>query len=437
VLPRILMLSDRARIGGAAVAAGWLADGLSSSGAEVVRVVAQQDDQRNPTGSLRFSPPIGGPVSLKLALWRTLPAGARRSLRRFAARKFVELLDRLGPDLVNVHNLHNGEWAGWSVEMIQAAQERVPTVWTLHDMWSFTGRCAYSFDCDRYLSGCNHLCPTADEYPRLGRAEIAAAWRSRVELLGSASNLVGVAPSRWLAERARAAGWQGRRIEVIPYGVPTGSLFPVERQQARRELGLSPDGLYLLFAGVALNERRKGGEMLRQALERLGSRRVELLTMGRPSPAMLSGLPHTSLGFISSEAEKRLVYSAADVLLFPSLSDNLPLTVLEAIACGTPVIAFRTGGVGEAVRPGISGWIVDQLTADALARRLELVLDEISSGIDLRENCRRLALDEYDSGLTAAAYRRLFDELIVESTSTNKASRRGVSPWQLSSNRER
>src|SRR5262249_5214313 len=132
------------------------------------------------------------------------------------------LLTLARPDIINVHNLHGAAPWGWGPRLVEVCLEFAPVVWTLHDMWSFTGRCAYSYDCEKFISGCDASCPTPDEEPKLPAERIHAAWEERRALYARhVDDLVIVTPSRWLAEQARRGMFARHRIEVIPYGLET------------------------------------------------------------------------------------------------------------------------------------------------------------------------------------------------------------------------
>jgi glycosyltransferase involved in cell wall biosynthesis len=408
----IVLVSDHEILGGAAQSASRLAAALCLH-ERVSRVVLFPQGDGHP--------------------WRTVPLRREESyLRRqfyrvprrfwptrfprpatpvFAAGQMARTLRRLRPDIINLHNLHSAFPWGWRPQLAAVTARFAPVVWTLHDMWSFTGRCAYSYDCERFCSGCGADCPTALEHPCLPAEDIASAWQQRQRMFHAAPDLVAVTPSRWLAREAQRGLWAEHRVEVIPYGVPTETYRPLPRAAARRALGLSAAGPVLLVAAVDLTERRKGAALLSQ----LPARPCTVLTMGRGTlPALDPAIHVHALGWVEDEATRVLAYNAADALLHPAPVDNLPNVVLEALACGTPTIALPIGGVPEMVRPGVSGWLAAAPTAAALAQAVERALAELAQGSDLRTACRQLAQDEYPLELQAHRYRRLFAELRLQ-----------------------
>jgi glycosyltransferase involved in cell wall biosynthesis len=408
----IVMLSDAETEGGAVVAASRLAQALVEAGQKVTRLVAYPDGDEHTwnTSSLTSPDP---PALGRRIMRRLLPEGPRRSWDRSAVHnRLAARLDSLSPDVINVHNLHKAAGDNWSAELARICGDQAPTVWTLHDMWSFTGRCAYSYDCKKFLSGCDSTCPTPEEHPPLAPDKIAQAWNERRRVLSSNANLTAVAPSRWLAREAREGLWAGRRVEVIPYGLPLNVYRPVERALARDALGIKARGPVLVMAAQFLTERRKGGEILEKALAQLSRRPITLVTLGAGHLGFRADGVHVhELGYVDHERTKVLAYSAADLFAHPAPVDNLPNVVMESLACGTPVVGFAIGGMTDMVRPGRTGWLCDSVSPEALAITLQQALSDVDHGTDLRGSCRAVAEAEYDSSLQARQYLSLFRSL--------------------------
>lgn len=407
---RIVLLSDLEAQGGAAVAASRLAQGLCDTGHQVTRLVAVRDGAEHPWKTVVLSPthPVRDQIVRRL-----IPGCWRGRRDRFTVHRLLErALRSLQPDVINLHNLHWASWRGWSPEMATVCATHAPTVWTLHDMWSFTGRCAYSESCRKFLQGCDASCPTPNEYPALPPGEIAGAWSDRRRLFTSGLRLTAVTPSRWLAVEAQHGFWAGHRVEVIPNGLRLDVYKPAERELARKALGIETAGPVLLMAGQTITDRRKGGELLVAALSSLNARPLTILTLGSGRlPVNFEGICHHSLGHIDHERTLALAYSAADLFVHPSLADNLPNVVAEAIACGTPVAGFPVGGMPEMVRAGHTGWLAREVSPAALAETLELALSELTRGVNLRAACRSVAEQEYGHERQVGRYVALFQSL--------------------------
>jgi glycosyltransferase involved in cell wall biosynthesis len=321
------------------------------------------------------------------------------------------MLRKLSPDVIIAHNLHD---AGWWPDLISACARHAATIWVLHDMWSFTGRCAYSGDCRKFVSGCDDTCPTPTEYPVLAPRLIAGAWKSRGRLFMGHPDLVAVCPSRWLAGEAKAGLWKGHRVEVIPYGVPLDVYKPLDRAVARAALGIDTPGPVLVMSAQYIGDRRKGPSMLVEALQRVTHRPLTVVTMGRGSlPIKAPGVYIHSLGYVDHERTRVLAYNAADMCVHPATADNLPNSVMEAIACGTPAIGFPVGGVLELVRPGQTGWLAGTVSGEALAEAIDRAFQDLFAGIDLRLTCRAVGESEYSSELQVDRYLELIRSLGV------------------------
>lgn len=405
----VVMLSDAETKGGAATAASRLAEALHRLGHRVTRIVHLASGQAHSWSTLS----LDSESSLRRATRAMLPSQIRKTFEMQSARQRLdEVLDILSPDVVNVHNLHSygaARRAGWSAGLVRICASHAPTVWTLHDMWSFTGRCAYNYDCRKFLTGCDATCPTPTEHPALAPKKIARAWESRRQLLSTQHGLVAVAPSRWMAQEAQSGLWVSHRVEVIPYGLPLDVYRPLDRALAREALGIRTRGPVLLVAADDLTERRKGMNVLLDALQFVSQRPLTLLTMGAGSLTYNEKeIFPFHLAYVQDEHHKALAYNAADILVHPAPVDNLPIVVMESIACGTPVVAFPTGGVPDLVRPAQTGWIADVVSAQALASEIQQALNDLDRGTDLGPTCRRIAETEFDMDLQARRYVELY-----------------------------
>jgi glycosyltransferase involved in cell wall biosynthesis len=405
----IVMLSDYETQYGAAISASRLAEALCQQQYRVTRIVGEWDRAEHPWATVRLWP--------SLFVWGMCHVMAHDPWLEFSAwslgRQLHSILDDLQPDVINIHNLHGMMWTGWSLDLVRACAEHAPTVWTLHDMWSLTGRCAYSYDCGKFSTGCDAGCPTYGEYPELEPSRIAEAWLQRRELLSHFSQLAAVNPSTWLKRQAQQGLWARHRVEGIPNGLPLDVYCPMDRGRARSELGLPATGPVLIAIATNLAERRKGAALLIEALRRLPPRSMTLITLGAGHlDCDIEGIDVHPLGYVADERTKMLAYNAADLSVHPAPVDNLPNTVMEALACGTPVVGFPIGGVREMVRPGETGWLADDVTGDALARALSNALEQVAGGVDLRKSCRVVAEAEYGADLQADRYVALFRSML-------------------------
>lgn len=408
---KILMLSDFETDGGAAIVAERLATALSRRGHSISRVVYGADQEPHSWSRYRLLPRNQLAYrTFRRSLSSPLADKADRVITR---RSYAKILRRERPDVVNIHNLHGALDVGWSLDLVHESASNHPTVWSLHDMWSFTGRCAYSYDCMKFIEGCDHHCPTPHEYPSLEPALIAGAWSARKELLASHPNMVAVSSSRWLAQVASAGSWRSHEVSVIPYGLPLDVFRPTDGPTARNMLGIPSSGLVLLVAAADLADRRKGFHLFVEALRKASVPPLTLVTFGRGRPNVnIPGVTEKHLGFLEDDRKKAAAFSAADVYVHPAIAEAMGYVVMESLACGTPVLAFPVGGVVDMVRPSTTGWLATDVSSDALRSALEKAFRDLQAGLDLSKGCRRVAELEYGDDLMAERYETLFLSMI-------------------------
>jgi len=243
-------------------------------------------------------------------------------------------------------------------------------------------------------------------------------WRRKANSWRDA-NLTIVTPSHWLADCARASSlFKDRRIEVIPYALNTELYRPENRRLARETLKLPQDKHLILFGSLdATREPRKGFDLLVSALRDLGTYgwndRVELVVFGAAQPQNPPdlGFPTHFLGHLHDEYSLALAYSAAEVMVVPSIQDNLPQTGIEALACGTPVVAFNTAGMRDIVAHERTGYLARPFEIDDLARGIAWVLEDGERRRLLSRQARQKAESEFSQGVVARRYLGLYEEL--------------------------
>lgn len=411
---RYVLVSDAEHRGGAGIAAGRLASALAARGHEVHWVSARPDGRAHAWRSVPFRP--SGPRRVLNRLAQRGPAAVRWRLHEaLVTRPLGQVLDALAPDVVNIHNVHG---ARWQVGVADAVPPLVRLLWTLHDMWTFTGRCAYAYDCRQFLDGCTATCPTPDEYPTLDPSRIAAAWAARAGVLRQRPAATAVAPSRWMAREARAGLWRDHAVVHIPNGVPADTYFPLPRHVGREALGLDRRDRVVVVMAERLGERRKGWAYLHAALARLKAPALRVLLVGEGASQVDVPPPHRALalGQVDDVARQREILSAAEVLVHPAPVDNLPNVVLEAMACGLPTVAFAVGGLPDMVQTGVNGWLAPVVSPEALSDTLATALDAVGGAEASRISaaCREIATTAYDPDVQAGRYESLVRDGVVD-----------------------
>jgi glycosyltransferase involved in cell wall biosynthesis len=286
-------------------------------------------------------------------------------------RRTVAIIERSKPDIVVLGNLHSAEGPP---ELIDGISARWPTYVVMHDFWILTGRCAYTGGCEKLIGGCDEGCPTADQYPVLPRTQIAPAWRAKRRLLKGPHAPVLLANSSYTQAFAhRALGPTAMpAVEPIRLGVPTDVFVPHDKIAARQVLGLEEDSFVLLVAATAIDDPRKGGDLLAAALAQIQIPNLLVVAAGWYDTAKPSRVPGLRrMGYIEEPARMALLYAAADLFVGPSREETFGQVYVEAAACGTPAVAFRTSGVVDAMKDGVSGVLVPVQTAGALAEAIQ------------------------------------------------------------------
>jgi glycosyltransferase involved in cell wall biosynthesis len=408
----VALVSDRVN-GGAAIACCRLYHGVVSLGSDA-RWIALGDERGK--GASLASDWIPGRVLVLQRLMSRFISSEKWSWRLQAELNNITLSEHLRKkkwELINLHNVHDGVSFG----LLSKLPKRLPVVWTLHDMWPLTGYCCYSYSCGKYEDGCTGECPQAHLWGRMSKSP-ENGWLARQSFYRrNLKRLHFVSPSRWLAGCARARLHEEVSVSVIPYGVPLDVFKPARDKRAvRLALGLPLEGSIVLCGAQNIDDARKGTRYLMQAIEMLNKRRREAVTVVAFGNAPKgSGLPadwiHT--GTIRDEALLNLYYSSADVFVLPSLADNLPNTLIEATAAGTPCVTSDVGGCPDIVREGETGFVAKQQDAEDLAQCIEKVLEmDNERWRQMSVTCRRVAVAEYDVKLQAQRYLELFVEMI-------------------------
>jgi glycosyltransferase involved in cell wall biosynthesis len=331
----------------------------------------------------------------------------------------VSNVNALNPDIVNLH------WtSGGYLQIESIAKFKQPVILTLHDMWAFTGGCHYNEDCDRYTKSCGS-CPqlgsTKDfDLSRRVWQRKAKAWKN--------VNFTIVALSNWMAKSIRNSSLlQNAQVEIIPNGLDAIKYRPFAPKTARDILGL-PYGKKLLLTG-SLNktsEKRKGSHLLLAALEELHKTElrdeIELIIFGSSNSdkALNLGFKAHYLGILNDDCSLALAYSAADVFVAPSLQDNLPNTVMESLACGTPCIAFDIGGMPDMIEHRQNGYLARPYQTEDLAQGIAWVLGNQERHQSLSGRAREKVEQEFSQEIQARRYQSLFYSVLNQSASIKR-----------------
>jgi glycosyltransferase involved in cell wall biosynthesis len=340
----------------------------------------------------------------------------KRTTKEFSCQwlpdKVLGRIEEIQPDIVNIH------WVCEGLASIRTLGSiNYPTVWTLHDMWSFTGGCHYTADCTRYEERCG-ACPKlgSDREWDLSRW----VWKHKSSVWKNISPYI-VTPSQWLADCVlRSSLLQGSQVKVIPYGIDLTVYRPTGKTLARKLLNLPVEKTLLLFGAVnPTQDRRKGFHLLQPALQTLKamgySDSVELAIVGTShvDETLNLGFKIHCLGILRDDLTLAVAYSAADVFIAPSLQDNLPNTVLEALACGTPCVAFDIGGMPDLIDHEINGFLAKPYEVESLANGIAWTMQSDQTQ-QLGHHAREKAERAFPLQLQASRYQSLFEEVMEQ-----------------------
>ena len=302
-----------------------------------------------------------------------------------------------------------------------------PIIWNLQDMWAFTGGCHYSGDCLNYEKSCGNCVqflknPSEEDLSR-------NTWERKLDKFRNL-NLTIVSSSDWLAQKARESSlFKDLKVITIPTPIDVEIFRPTPKDVAATFFQLSPEKKYILFAAVKISDKRKGFTYFKEAFSMLDARlsnpehrtsnpehrkeNVEILIFGQAQASDFEGLPFkvNILGRLSDLETIAKAYSAASVFVIPSLEDNLPNTVIESMACGTPVVGFNTGGIPEMIDHNITGYVADYKSSEDLAKGIYWTLFESDYQV-LLDNSRQKVLDNYSEKVIAEKYRKVYQSLV-------------------------
>lgn len=263
----------------------------------------------------------------------------------FETYKLLKKIDEFKPDIIHLHNLHDS-YINFPMLFSYIKKHNVPTVWTLHDCWAFTGQCPHFtiVKCDKWKVGC-HNCPQYKEYPASLYDNTKKMWQLKKKWFTGVKNMTIVTPSEWLAGLARESYLKQYPIEVINNGIDL-NVFKPSHSNFRERYEIPAEKHIILGVSFAWGYR-KGLDCFVEIAEKLGEQ-YQIVLVGTDDE-IDKNLPHNIISIHRTQNQKELaeVYSAADVFVMPTREENYPTVNMEAIACGTPVVTFRTGGSPE------------------------------------------------------------------------------------------
>ncbi|MDQ8189147.1 glycosyltransferase [Roseibacillus persicicus] len=409
---KLLSLSASDLSGGAAVAATRLHLGLKADGMDSTLIVGEKMGgdpdtiglDNNLTFSLRRNLDLA-----PLKLDQAPESISYRSLSWLPNKKLERAIAARNPDLIHLHWTQNGFMPLSLLDKLTA-----PLVWTFHDLWPVCGALHHEYQNDlRYHEGY-----TAANRPRSRRGlDLDRRVALRKEKAYKEHNIEAIVPSHWMAEQVRKSSlWRDRPLTVIPIGLDTQIFKPLQKAAARDLLNLPADKKLILFGAMyAGSDKNKGYHQLREALEQLNLPKdeIELAVFGMSAPAEgESPLPYPAhwMGVLRDQFTLAALYSAADVMVVPSLQESFGQTASEALSCGTPVVAFDTSGLKDIVDHEQNGYLAEPFEPSDLAEGIRFVLADTARYETLCENAREKVVSTFSLPQVVKRHREVYEK---------------------------
>lgn len=421
---KVLLVNTSDNTGGAAVAATRLMNALSHNGIDVRMMVRDRKTQDERV--LRQPLPLwkrllgcivpGGSFSKAMERLLLLPKLNYDRTNMWAiddatcgtdishSKAFTEA------DVIHIHWVNQGMLSMADIRSIMLSGKRI--VWTMHDLWNATSLCHYAGDCEAFrnaerpCSGCHLL-------PEKSRAYAEKAWKAKRETwLSGKDRLSFVTCSEWLGAEAKSSTMlQGFDVQAIPNPIDTALYRRTDKTAARQKLGLPENKRIILFVSQKVTDERKGAQFFIDAVNSLAAKRqdigVAILGGNGEEVARQLKTGTSILGYITDQQTIVSVYNAADVFVLPSLQDNLPNTIMEAMACGVPCVGFDIGGIPEMIDHRMTGIIAPPRDTEALANGIAYCLDDENHD-RLSEGCLMKVQKKYSEKAVAKAFTDLY-----------------------------
>ena len=346
---------------------------------------------------------------LQQARWRPYPNRQNVFMSDLRGSSLHGALQKIEYDILHLH------WINLRfIDIEDLAKITKPIVWTVHDCWPFTGVCHYFYDCTRYKQSCG-CCPHLASNNERDLSH--KVWQKKMDVF-SKLNIHVVCPSNWLAQAARESTiFKQFPVSVIPNPLDTDFFVPGSKIDACKVLSISPEKRYILYGAMnAIKDRNKGFAELKSCLQyyekQFDAKDIEVLTFGSNEKAQfeLNHIRTTDLGLLNDQ-QLRAAYRASDVMVTPSLSENLSNIIMESLSCGTPVVAFNIGGNSDMIDHKLNGYLAEPYNPQDLAAGIAWCLENNTSG-ELSRRAQNNVEENYSMERVGEMYVELYKELI-------------------------
>lgn len=412
---RVLIVNTSERTGGAAVAASRLMKALNNNGVKAKMLVRDKE-----TDSLTVAELPRSPFLRWHFLWERFVIFCRLHFFRKhlfevdianAGTDITALREFEEADIIHLHWINQGMLSLKNIRKILRSGK--PVIWTMHDIWPATAICHLTLGCRNFTTACRQcrLLPGGGSANDLA----SSVWNKKQRMVED-ENIYYVACSRWLeSEAKKSALLQGQKITSIPNPIDTHIYNRCNKQEARQRLGLPLDRKLILFASQRVTNENKGMSYLIHACRQLKDiPQLGVVILGGHAEEVVGQLPLEAypLGYVNDERRIVDVYNAADVFVLPSLSENLPNTIMEAMACGVPCVGFKVGGIPEEIDHRKNGYVADYRSAEDLSRGIRWILTEADSE-ELSRNAVHKVAQNYSQQSVAMKYLDVYHQAMA------------------------
>ena len=409
---RVLIVNTSERTGGAAVAANRLMMTLNNNGVKAKMLVRDKESESLTVVGLPKSPMLNWHF-----LWERLVIFFRCGFSRKhlfeidlanSGSDITKLREFQEADVIHLHWINQGMLSLSGIRKILKSGK--PVVWTMHDIWPATAICHLTLNCRNFTTHCHNcrLLPGKGSSSDLS----TSVWRKKEKMLED-SSIYFVTCSHWLEQEAKASALlRGQKIVSIPNPIDTHIYRSGDKQAARKNLGLPEDKRLILFVSQRVTNKNKGMDYLIDACRQLED--YELVILGGHAEEVVDQLPLKAhpLGYVNDERRIVEIYQAVDVFVLPSLSENLPNTIMEAMACGVPCVGFKVGGIPEEIDHKRNGYVAEYRDSDDLARGIRWILSEADYDQLSQEAVRKVA-HSYSQQSVAISYLDVYHQAMA------------------------
>lgn len=324
-----------------------------------------------------------------------------------------KLIQKINPDIIHLHNLHGGYF---NLNSLKELNEQYPLIITLHDEWLLTGHCAYTIECENWKTGCGK-CPDLIRYPGIRFDRTKINYKLKHSILSN-SNFSIVTPSNWLMDKVNLSPLSPYSKRVIPNGVDQSIFNSNNRSQSKNKLGFNQQEIIILFlANRGKDNPYKDFATIRKSIEILSERISQAITFisiggSESNIEYFKGIKLLEIPFINDPVIISDYYRVSDIFLHATLADNYPLTIIEALSCGTPVIATEIGGIPEQIIDQKTGFLIPPKDSIKLAEKIELLINEPEFLNQMKYNAVEFSKDRFSKEHMVSEYLNYYSEII-------------------------